>query len=53
MKRKRIYTVVAKRWDNNPLWELAKLRAKELNISPLRAQKLILLQGELSKIQSI
>ena len=48
--RKRIYNSVAVKWERNPLHELAKLRAKELNISVREAQDLIVLQTELSKI---
>lgn len=48
--RKRIYNIVAVKWDRNPLHELGKLRAKELNISIADAIKLIQLQDELSKI---
>lgn len=50
VKRKRILTPVAIRWDRNPLHELAKLRAKELNISVNDAMRLIKLQDELAKI---
>jgi hypothetical protein len=49
-KRKRILTPVAVRWEANPLWELAKIRAKELGITPSEAVRLIKLQDELSKI---
>jgi len=50
MARKRILTPVAIRWNRNPLHELGKLRAKELNISVSDAIRLIQLQDELSKI---
>ena len=50
MARKRILSAVAIRWTHNPLHELAKLRAKELNISVNDAIRLIKLQDELAKI---
>jgi len=50
MARKRIYSIIAVRWDRNPLHELGKLRAKELGISVKDAIRLITLQDELSKI---
>jgi hypothetical protein len=51
-KRKRIITPVAKRWAKNPLWELAKLRATELNITVREAQDLLVLEHELAQIKS-
>lgn len=48
-KRNRIIRTVAIRWERNPLHELAKLRAKELNISVKDAVRLIQLQDELAK----
>jgi hypothetical protein len=48
--RKRIYTTAAIKWERNPLFELGKLRAKELNISVNDAMRLIKLQDELAKI---
>lgn len=48
--RKRIYTPTAIRWDKNPLWELAKLRAKENDITVKEAQDLIVLETELAKV---
>ncbi len=53
VKRKRILTPVAVRWEANPLWELAKLKAKELGITPSDAVKLIQLQDELSKLPEL
>ena len=50
MARKRILTPTAIKWGRNPLFELAKLRAKELNISVNDAMRLIKLQDELAKI---
>jgi len=52
-KRKRILTPVAVRWEGNPLWELAKIKAKELNISTNDAVRLIKLQDELSKLPEL
>lgn len=49
-KRKRTFRVVAVRWDRNPLLELAKLRAKELEISVPEALRLIKLQDELAQL---
>jgi hypothetical protein len=49
-KRKRILSPVAVRWEANPLWELAKLKGKELGIKTSEAVRLIQLQDELSKI---
>lgn len=48
--RKRIYNTVAIKWERNPFMELAKLRAKEMNITVKEAVNLIKLQDELSKI---
>lgn len=49
-KRQRIYSIVAVKWDRNPLHELGKIRARELGISVKDAIRLITLQDELSKI---
>jgi len=48
-KRQRIYSIVAVRWDRNPLHELGKLKAKELGVSVTDAIRLIKLQDELGK----
>lgn len=49
-KRRRIFTAIAKRWDRNPLQELAKLRAKELGITVSEAKDLLALEKELARI---
>lgn len=53
MARKRIIVPVAVRWEANPFWELAKLKAKELGIRPSEAARLIRLQDELSKVPEL
>lgn len=53
MARKRITTIIAVRWESNPLWELAKLQAKELGITPSDAVRLIKLQDELAKLPEL
>jgi len=52
-KRKRILTPCAVRWDSNPLWELAKLKGREMGIKAGDALRLIQLQDELGKLPEI
>lgn len=49
-KRKRIYTPAAVKWDRNPMYELAKLKAKELNISISQMFKLLEMEEELATL---
>ena len=52
-KRKRILTPCAIRWESNPFWELAKIKARELGIKTSDAVRLIQLQDEIGKLPEL